>query len=94
MGGVDIASKTWRRLKGTNQLPNAGVRNRCVLRLWRQDRDRLDLEQKGRVGEARDLHQRRGGKRLAAWRRWNLTNIETEGKVEDILRTLREAAPS
>jgi hypothetical protein len=24
----------------------------------------------------------------------NLTNIETEGKVEDILRTLREAAPS
>ena len=42
----------------------AGVRNRYVLRLRRQDRDRLDLEQEGRVGEARDLHQRRGGKRL------------------------------
>ena len=53
-----------RRLRRTQA---AGVRNRCVLRLRRQDRDRLDLEQEGRVGEARDLHQRRGGKRLLVW---------------------------
>src|SRR5216683_6067309 len=53
--------RVWRRLA-----PDVAALIRATnswSRLRRQDRDRLDLEQKGRVGEPRHLHQGRGGQR-------------------------------